>query len=222
MSGLEAYLRALFDVTRARSKQRFALRKVRETWRGCSTVVRLYAPWLKRLAELYPKDPGVLASMLLNLVELAPGEAMFLPAGNLHAYLDGVGLELMACSDNVLRGGLTSKHIDVAELFKVLVFTSFPPHIQKGVEQVERGATWRRFVTQAEEFELTLLDLDSVERVDCTPLGPEIWLGLEGEIELSIERETVHLAKGDQVFISSSTPLSVSGVGTAARAALPR
>ena len=220
--GLEGYLRALFSLDPSSLETAIFFAKSVEIDDGASAAVRTYAPWLRRLAELYPKDPGVLASMLLNLVELAPGEAMFLPAGNLHAYLEGVGLELMACSDNVLRGGLTSKHVDVAELFKVLVFTSFPPDIQKGVQQVERGATWRRFVTQAEEFELTLLDLDRVDALECSPLGPEVWLGLEGEIELSTERETVRLAKGNQVFVSSSTSLAVSGIGKAARAALPR
>ena len=75
------------------------------------------------LSERYPGDAGVLAALLLNLVVLAPGEALYLPAGNLHAYLSGAGVELMANSDNVLRGGLTSKHVDVAELLRVLDFT---------------------------------------------------------------------------------------------------
>ena len=75
------------------------------------------------LGERYPGDAGVLAALLLNRVSLAPGEAIFLPAGNLHTYLHGVGLEVMANSDNVLRGGLTPKHVDVPELLRVLDFT---------------------------------------------------------------------------------------------------
>ena len=74
------------------------------------------------LSERYPGDAGVLAALLLNRVTLAPGEALFLPAGNLHAYLSGAGVELMANSDNVLRGGLTPKHVDVPELLRVLDF----------------------------------------------------------------------------------------------------
>ena len=74
------------------------------------------------LSERYPGDAGVLAALLLNLAVLQPGEALYLPAGNLHAYLSGAGIELMANSDNVLRGGLTSKHVDVAELLRVLDF----------------------------------------------------------------------------------------------------
>ncbi len=70
--------------------------------------------WMTRLADEYPTDIGILAPLLLNLIELKPGEALFLPAGEFHAYLEGVGMELMANSDNVLRGGLTAKHIDVS------------------------------------------------------------------------------------------------------------
>src|SRR6201999_3884389 len=75
------------------------------------------------LGERYPGDAGVLAALLLNRISLAPGETIFLTAGNLHAYLRGVGVEIMANSDNVLRGGLTPKHVDVPELLRVLDFT---------------------------------------------------------------------------------------------------
>ena len=78
--------------------------------------------WLVAINEVFPGDVGVLCAMFLNLVCLKPGEAMFLPAQQLHAYLDGVGIELMANSDNVLRGGLTTKHIDVDELSGILKY----------------------------------------------------------------------------------------------------
>ena len=71
---------------------------------------------MRLLADSYPTTPGVLAAMLMNRVVLQPGDAIFLDAGNLHAYLHGAGIEIMANSDNVLRGGLTSKHVDVDEL----------------------------------------------------------------------------------------------------------
>ena len=76
----------------------------------------------RELAGRYPGDPGVLVALLLNHVRLAPGEAIWMPAGNLHAYLRGAGVEIMAASDNVLRGGLTPKHVDVRELLRVLRF----------------------------------------------------------------------------------------------------
>ncbi len=78
------------------------------------------------LADAYPGDPGVVVSLLMHRVTLRTGEAMYLPAGNVHAYLDGLGIELMAPSDNVLRGGLTAKHVDVPELLRVLDFTAYP------------------------------------------------------------------------------------------------
>ena len=91
--------------------------------------------WVLRLSAEYPDDVGIFAPVLLNLVCLEPGQAMFLAAGQLHAYLDGVGIELMANSDNVLRGGLTPKHVDVPELLNVLDFNEYevaflePTHI---------------------------------------------------------------------------------------------
>ncbi|MFO7963568.1 MAG: mannose-6-phosphate isomerase, class I [Desulfobacterales bacterium] len=82
--------------------------------------------WMRRLYREYPKDAGVLSPIFLNLVCLQPGEAVYLPAGELHAYLQGTAIEVMANSDNVLRGGLTNKHIDVNELIQVLTFDSGP------------------------------------------------------------------------------------------------
>lgn len=78
------------------------------------------ADTVARLAAVHPDDAGILVALLLNRVSLAPGEALYLPAGNLHAYLEGLGIELMGPSDNVLRGGLTAKHVDVAELLGVV------------------------------------------------------------------------------------------------------
>ncbi len=79
------------------------------------------------LAERYPSDPGVLVTLLLNHVVLSPGEAMFLDAGVVHAYTSGFGVEVMASSDNVVRAGLTSKHVDVPELLQIASFTPMPP-----------------------------------------------------------------------------------------------
>ncbi|UOW01164.1 mannose-6-phosphate isomerase, class I [Agrococcus sp. SCSIO52902] len=78
------------------------------------------ADTVDRLARTHPGDPGILVALLLNRVSLAPGEALYLPAGNLHAYLEGLAIELMGPSDNVLRGGLTPKHVDVPELLRVV------------------------------------------------------------------------------------------------------
>ena len=82
----------------------------------------------------------MLAALLLNRVTLAPGEAIYLPAGNLHAYLSGAGVEMMANSDNVLRGGLTPKHVDVPELLRVLDFDAEPPPVLTGRRRRRLGA----------------------------------------------------------------------------------
>jgi mannose-6-phosphate isomerase len=106
------------------------------------------------LSERYPGDAGVLAALLLNRVTIEPGEALYLPAGNLHAYLSGAGIELMANSDNVLRGGLTPKHVDVPELLRVLDFVAEPPPVLTG----RPDAGWTRYDTPAEEFLLRRFD----------------------------------------------------------------
>lgn len=219
---LEAYFRGLFGLERSvlRSAILRATRLAREA--TLPPMAGPMAPWLLRLAELHPDDPGVLASLLLNLVALEPGQAMFLPAGNLHAYLSGVGLELMASSDNVLRGGLTSKHVDVAELARILNFSPFAPVILEG-EDIPFGegsiGTWHRFPAAATEFELSLMDL-----VDGTieAHGPEIWLVLEGRVEISDGAEQVEIFdRGSEIFLPASPSVRVHGRARLARAAIP-
>ena len=129
------------------------------------------------LSERYPGDAGVLAALLLNLVVLAPGEALYLPAGNLHAYLSGAGVELMANSDNVLRGGLTSKHVDVAELLRVLDFTPHTPPVLHGADD----GGWERYDTDAAEFLLRRLEGAPEGRQVAVPAGgPRILLCTRG------------------------------------------
>ncbi|MQY77493.1 MAG: mannose-6-phosphate isomerase, class I [Spirochaeta sp.] len=139
--------------------------------------------WIIKLNERYPGDIGVLSPLFLNLVEVKPGEALFLQAGQLHAYLQGVGIELMANSDNVLRGGLTPKHIDVAELLSILDF--------KGAEaekvQIESSAAGEEFyLTPAAEFRLSRISVEegqeylssrerSIEIIICTRGSASVW-----------------------------------------------
>ena len=123
------------------------------------------APWapvaatVTELAERYPTDPGVLAALLLNRVVLRPGEAVYLGPGQLHAYLRGVGVEVMANSDNVLRGGLTPKHVDVPELMRVLEFTPLvDPTVQ--ARPADRGIPGEvDYPTPEPDFALSRIDL---------------------------------------------------------------
>ncbi|BBY32674.1 mannose-6-phosphate isomerase, class I [Mycolicibacter minnesotensis] len=158
------------------------------------------------LGERYPGDAGVLASLLLNRVTLAPGEAIFVSAGNLHTYLHGVGLEVMANSDNVLRGGLTPKHVDVPELLRVLDFTPT-------TEQALRPATYTDglelvYQTPAEEFALSRLTLDGDHlghEVDAPARheGPQILLCTEGSITVHAKSKTLTLHRGESAWVPS-------------------
>jgi mannose-6-phosphate isomerase len=138
--------------------------------------------WMTELNREYPGDIGILAPVLLNLLELEPGDAMYLPAGHLHAYLHGVAIELMANSDNVLRGGLTSKHIDIDELLNILNFSNGKPAVLKPKKKVPPEAFYN---TPAAEFALSVIDVDtaavyrsaktrSVEIMICTQGNAEI------------------------------------------------
>jgi mannose-6-phosphate isomerase len=135
------------------------------------------------LGERYPGDAGVLAALLLNRISLAPGEAIFLPAGNLHTYLRGFALEVMANSDNVLRGGLTPKHVDVPELLRVL---DFAPTAEAELRPpVHRDGLSLVYDTPANEFAVSLLVLDGEHlghEVDAASRheGPQILLCAEG------------------------------------------
>jgi mannose-6-phosphate isomerase len=129
------------------------------------------------LSERHPGDAGVLAALLLNLTVLQPGEALYLPAGNLHAYLSGAGVELMANSDNVLRGGMTAKHVDVAELLRVLDFTPHTPPVLHGTPD----CGWVRYDTDAAEFLLRRLDGGPGDAAVAVPDGgPRILLCTAG------------------------------------------
>ena len=110
------------------------------------------------LGERYPGDAGVLAALLLNRITLKPGEAIYLPAGNLHTYLHGVGVEVMANSDNVLRGGLTPKHVDVPELLRVLDFT--PASDDVAASQITTDGIELVYDTPAPEFAVSVLCID--------------------------------------------------------------
>jgi mannose-6-phosphate isomerase len=169
------------------------------------------------LAELYPRDVGVVCALMLNRVRLAPGEAMYLGAGNLHAYLGGVAIEIMASSDNVLRGGLTKKHVDVPELLRVLDFAHHAPNIIRP-QPAAHGE--RTYETPAREFRLSVLELSPESPpIVCIPEGPEILLSTSGRVSITSLDDPTELTKGASVFIgASSAAYQVHGAGTVYRA----
>ncbi len=168
------------------------------------------------LGERYPGDPGVLASLLLNRITLQPGQALYLPGGNLHAYLSGVGIEIMANSDNVLRGGLTPKHVDVAELMRVLDFSAGDVPVLVG----DPGMTneWV-YPTPAAEFRLSRLEPADEPR-DITHAGPQVLFTVDGVIEVAkASGERLTVPRGRSVWVAAGDgPVWVSGTGTAFRA----
>ncbi|NNC13088.1 mannose-6-phosphate isomerase, class I [Planctomonas sp. JC2975] len=146
------------------------------------------------LADAYPGDPGVVLALLLHRVALAPGEALYLPAGNIHAYLKGTGIELMAASDNVLRGGLTPKHIDVPELLRVLDFAPVPAPLLAP----SRVGALDLFEPDVPDFRLAHVTADST----LTLNGPAIVLATAGAATLSGASGTANLTRGEAVYVS--------------------
>lgn len=172
-----------------------------------------------RLNILYPGDPGVILALLMNHVWLEPGEALFLPARNIHAYLSGLGIEVMAASDNVLRGGLTPKHVDVAELEKVLSFDGGPVAPVK-TRELSRGLV--EFVAPVDDFILYRAELSGdVVLADLNIPGASIILCTAGEIAVSNSiEERVVLKRGEAAFIGNDAKkFSLVGSGTAFMAA---
>lgn len=158
------------------------------------------------LGERYPGDAGVLASLLLNRISLAPGEAIYLPAGNLHAYLEGVGVEVMANSDNVLRGGLTPKHVDVPELLRVLDFTPAADVVIR--PEVAADGTELVYDTPAPEFAVSVLSIDGDQlghEIDAPTRhdGPQILLCTQGETVVHAKSSKVTLQRGSAAWVSA-------------------
>jgi mannose-6-phosphate isomerase len=169
--------------------------------------------WAASLAETYPGDPGVVISLMCNHLKLAPGEAVFLPAGNLHAYLCGAGVEVMASSDNVLRGGLTGKHVDLAALIEVLDFADGRVPVLHPV----LGPGGLRYPVPVEEFDLTRVQLDAQTGV-LTSRGPQVLLCTEGEAELTSSEDTLALGKGAAAFVPAGAQITASGPAVLYRA----
>ncbi|MGW1055589.1 mannose-6-phosphate isomerase, class I [Streptomyces sp. CG4] len=170
-----------------------------------------YAPYAD-LAHHYPGDPGVIAAMLLNHVRLQPGEALFLGAGIPHAYLNGLGVEIMANSDNVLRCGLTPKHVDVPELLRIVRFEAGDP----GVLRPEASPDGEEvYETPIDEFRLSRYVLpEGGTAHDVTLATPQILLCTAGAVRAGDQE----LNAGQSVFLPAGEKAEISGTGTVFRA----
>jgi len=184
---------------------------------AAATTEGAEATWARRIAATHPGDPGIGVALLLNLVRLQPGEAIFLPAGNLHAYLEGVGIEIMASSDNVLRGGLTPKHVDVDELLAVLDVQPGPAP----VVAARPDGPVRHYDTPVAEFELSFVDIDAAS----TAVGgdrPRVVLCLDGEMVLATAGDELRVRRGMAAWVPACDgPLSLTGTGLGVVATTP-
>jgi len=167
------------------------------------------------LADRYPGDPGVLVALLMNRVVLQPGQALFLPAGNLHAYLSGTGVEIMANSDNVLRGGLTGKHVDVPELNRVLDFRPMAVDVQNGTSTANGE---RRYPVPTDQFSLSALELSSGP-VELWHHGPQVLLVAQGTMRARAGTgAAVTVPSGGSLWVPPGHGVAVSGHGQVFRA----
>jgi mannose-6-phosphate isomerase len=166
------------------------------------------------LLDKYPGDTGALVSLLLNFVRLAPGEAIYLPAGNLHAYLSGLGLEVMAASDNVIRGGLTSKHIDRAELTKVVDFSELAKPVVATKKLAEGLVEYPVSASEFRVYRAQITGSNLLADIDLPAAALVVCVGGEIAVGTSLEEREV-LKKGEVVFVSEAKKFSLSGSGDA-------
>jgi mannose-6-phosphate isomerase len=162
------------------------------------------------LNEKYPSDVGVFVSLIMNHVVLTKGQALFLPAGNIHAYMSGLAVEIMAASDNVLRGGLTPKHIDLVELERVL---DFRPVDVPYVHPVALNNWVSDYPVPEADFALLKLEISPEESSQTLKIpGEAIVLCVSGEITIISGDDSVVLAPGQAAYINEPTR-SVTLVG---------
>lgn len=160
------------------------------------------------LNEKYPGDPGVLISLLLNRISLKPGQAVYLPAGNVHAYLHGLGVEVMASSDNVLRGGLTPKHVDVPELLRTI---DFHPVAVPMLDAEKTVLDQDIFRPPFREFQLQRIELGpDAGPVPLAQAGPAVIIVVAGDVYLDSPKGDLQLSRGGSAFIAAAeAPVNV-------------
>ncbi|MFS0712626.1 mannose-6-phosphate isomerase, class I [Microbacterium sp. 2P01SA-2] len=166
---------------------------------------------LREIAHEFPGDAGLIVATLMNLVELHRGEALFAPAGVLHAYQDGLGVELMAASDNVLRGGLTPKHVDVPELLEVVSTESGPAPV---IEPVEAAPGVFSYEVGVSDFRLARVETTFESVAEIALEGTAIVLATRGDIVVEADGERIELVPGTAAVVSAAS-VAIGGAGEA-------
>lgn len=189
------------------------VRVVADVSAACSTVaVDGIGPWIARLAATYPGDPGVVGVLLLNYLTLHPLQGLYVRPGQIHGYLHGTGVEVLGGSDNVIRGGLTPKHVSVTELRAILSVDAVAPSLVAPASS-HGMQTWP---TPQPEFQLRRQEINGLERLELG--GPTVLLCLEGQLEIGESDSVVTLGPGESAFAFGDDDLAIAGSGVLIRA----
>ena len=182
---------------------------------------------LRQLTVTYPEDPGVLVSLLLHLVRLEPGQAVYLGARQMHAYLSGIAVEVMASSDNVLRAGFTEKHVDAAELLAIVDFSELDDPRMPARTVAAGLVEWapdvpdfrlmRARLRDPVEPETVLAGDDRAEVVEVTAEFPLVLVVTSGRVRVERPRaefdEVASVGRGQSLYVSAGAPIELSGSG---------
>ncbi|MEW6259108.1 MAG: mannose-6-phosphate isomerase, class I [Thermodesulfobacteriota bacterium] len=179
--------------------------------------------WVPRLMQAYPEDIGSLAPLFMNVAELQPGEALYLPPKTLHAYLEGMAIEIMVNSDNVVRGGLTPKHIDIPTLLDIVNFGPNCVEVQHGSPL---GTFERVYRSPEESFRLSRIELSGDASAEFLSTGGiEVYLCTEGSFHVSewpTSSEGIRVRKGESFLVTGDCPgIRMKGSGTMFKAFVP-
>lgn len=223
--GLRSLVAWLFDpdspVTRE-SIEEFVAACARRLEEGSSPSVRTDR-MIARLSATHMGDPGLVVAFLMNPVSLRPGECVYIPPRMIHSYSSGMAIEVMASSDNVVRAGLTTKHVDAAQLVEIAEFSALPP-VRVAAEHPAEST--ERFLAPAQEFELSVTTVSGGE-VTVPGEGPRIVIAVDGDVRVRTEPspgsiEQAELRAGEAIFVAASEgALAVSGSGRIVQCATP-
>lgn len=217
-SGLKIFFQSLMTISIERKKAALF-----ETISRTSSFMHTEDPvfqWILKLFEEYPEDIGVVSPLFLNLICLKPGQALFLPAGEPHAYLEGLALELMANSDNVLRCGLTPKHVDIPELLNVLTFFAKDVAVimSRKISQTESV-----YDTPAKEFSLSVISLlPELKWMSPVTRSADIIFCIDGRVVIESSDKLLTLSRGQSGLVPASLrQYHLYGKGTCYKASVP-
>jgi mannose-6-phosphate isomerase len=214
LSGEERLATVFARLLRLTSEERCMITDVVQAAKAVQTPNELasFGRTAIELDAFYPNDPGVLAALLMNRITLHPGEALYMPPGNLHAYLSGGGIEIMANSDNVMRGGLTRKYVNVEGLLAIVDFT---PGFRGLITPIQESRGVWRYPTPAPEFELWRIEADGEAVPVPASTSGRILLVADGDLTASSPTAKLDLVRGGAALLAAGEEAVVTGRGTA-------